>query len=315
MYPMHGGDVDSLVKSADVAMYRAKARGGDSHCPFTATMSIGAIEQLDLEDALRRSVGNGELELHFQPRFKIPEQEISGFEALIRWTHPVLGPISPARFIPLAEEAGIILDLGDWVLDEACRQIKEWQSGPVANIPVAINLSSVQFNRGDVFQKVTERLSRFAVRPDLLELELTESILMRDADETAAVLRQFKRAGLSVAVDDFGTGYSSLSYLKKFPIDALKIDQSFVSGLGKSDDDRSICMAVIALAHALGLNVVAEGVENDVQLRILQELGCDEIQGFLMSRPMPSSHVLEFVSDHRSCSPAAAVSELQQAAL
>lgn len=298
MYPEHGTDVDSLVKSADVAMYSAKARGGDGQCPFTETMSLGSVEKLDLEDALRRSVANGDLELHYQPKIALADESVSGFEALVRWTHPELGPISPARFVPIAEEAGLISDLSDWVLDEACRQIREWENGPLAGIPVAVNLSSVQFNRGDVFHKVTERLRHHSVKPGLLHLELTESILMQDADGTAAVLSQLKEAGLSLAVDDFGTGYSSLNYLKKFPLDALKIDQSFVAGVGKSADDKSICAAVIALAHALSLKVVGEGVESNDQLEVLRDLGCDEIQGYLYARPMPAADVPGFVREH-----------------
>lgn len=299
IYPDHGTDVDTLVRSADVAMYRAKARGGDNQCPFSSTMSLGPLEQLNLEGALRNSLTNGDLELHYQPKISLGTGRVCGFEALTRWDHPELGPIAPSRFIPVAEQAGLILELSDWVLDEACRQLKHWESGPAAGIPVAVNLSGMQFNRGDVFEVVTRRVSHFELPAGMLQLELTESMLMEESSKTAEVLRQLKLAGFTLAIDDFGTGYSSLSYLKRFPIDFLKIDRSFVADLVTSHGDQSICSAVIALAHALGLEVVAEGVETDDQLDALRALGCDEIQGHLIAEPLPADRVIDYLIGSR----------------
>jgi len=303
IFPHDGVDLDTLVKNADVALYQAKAAGRNGHCMYSGTMSIRSLERLEIEDALRRAVANDDLELHYQPRMKLTDGNVTGLEALLRWNHPERGPIPPAKFIPLAEEANLIIELSEWTLHAVCRQISAWQAGPIAGIPVAINLSGQQFNQSDVYRSVTRALADAAISPELLELELTESMLMHDADETVLMLRRLKEAGISLAVDDFGTGYSSLSYLKKFPIDALKIDRSFVSGLQAVGDDASICTAIIALAHSLSMKVIAEGVETIDQLELLKSYGCDEIQGYYFARPQPEREVAEFLrayGDRRS---------------
>jgi len=300
VYPEDGADIDTLVKNADVAMYQAKAAGRNSHCMFSGTMSVRSLERMELEDALRRSLNNGDLELHYQPKMRLASGEVTGMEALLRWDHPERGPISPAKFIPMAEEANLIIELGQWVLQAACRQIKAWQGGPLAGIPVAINLSGQQFYHSDVHRNVVQALEEASITPNLLELELTESMLMRDADETIASLRRLKEAGLSLAVDDFGTGYSSLAYLKKFPIDALKIDRSFVSELKAVGEDISICSAIIALAHSLDLKVIAEGVETEEQLELLKRYACDEVQGYYFAKPQSAEEVARFLCAYRS---------------
>ena len=300
VYPDDGADIDTLVKNADVAMYQAKAGGRNSHCMFSGTMSVRSLERMELEDALRRTLANGDLSLHYQPKMRLASGEVTGMEALVRWEHPERGPISPEKFIPLAEEANLIVELSDWVLRTACAQIKAWQAGALAGIPVAINLSGQQFYKGDVHRDVVRAIEDASIPPSLLELELTESMVMRDADETIASLRRLKDAGISLAVDDFGTGYSSLAYLKRFPIDALKIDRSFVSELKAVGDDASICAAIIALAHSLGLKVIAEGVENEEQIELLKRYACDEVQGYFFSKPLSAEDVEKFLTEYRA---------------
>ncbi len=297
-YPDDGVDTDTLVKNADMAMYQAKESGKNAVRSFSGTMSVRSLEYLDLEHSLRRAIGSDELELHYQPKLGLGCGAITGFEALLRWTHPDRGPISPAKFVPIAEEAGLILDLGEWVLHAACRQIKAWESGPLSGLPVAVNLSGKQFSHSDVYRVVMRAVQEHSVEPSSLELELTESELMRDADGTIGTLTRLKKAGLAIAVDDFGTGYSSLSYLKKFPIDALKIDRSFVMELDDSGDNISICGAIIALAHSLNLRVIAEGVETTEQQHLLTFLQCDEMQGYYFARPSDAPTTARFVEDY-----------------
>ena len=309
IYPDDGNDIETLVKNADVAMYQAKASGRNSHRFYSGTMSVRSLERLDLEHSLRRALADDDLELHYQPKLDLRSGEIIGVEALLRWTHPDRGPISPAKFIPLAEETGMIVPLGEWVLSQACRQIKAWSRSSVGELPVAINLSSQQFYFSDVHETIMKALFESGVKPRLLELELTESILMRDVDETVASLTRLKKSGLSLAVDDFGTGYSSLSYLKRFPLDALKIDRSFVMELQENSDDAAICSAIIALAHSLGLSVIAEGVETEEQLAFLRERSCDVIQGYFFARPQSAVDVSRFILEHRAQTTRDATSE------
>lgn len=297
-YPDDGDDIDTLVSNADMAMYNAKESGKNAVRAFSGTMSVRSMEYLDLEHSLRRAIGNNELELHYQPKLGLESGRITGVEALLRWTHPDRGPVSPAKFVPIAEEAGLILDLSQWVLNEACRQIKKWEGGPLADIPIAINLSGKQFSHSDVYQLILKALHDHKVSPASLHLELTETELMRDADGTIGTLARLKNAGIAIAVDDFGTGYSSLSYLNKFPINALKIDRSFVMELEASGDNLSICGAIIALAHSLNLTVIAEGVETDEHKRLLTDLKCDEMQGFLFARPQNAATTAEFMIKH-----------------
>lgn len=298
-FPEDGDDIDVLLKNADMAMYNAKTSGKNQISVFSRTMSVRSLERLDLEDSLRRAIANGDLGLHFQPILDLNTGSVSAVEALARWTHPDRGPIPPTKFIAIAEEAGLILDLSAWVLDAACRQLRSWSTGTLSDIRIAINLSAQQFHQGDVHQMIASALSWHELDPGLLELELTESTLLHDVEETVHTLGRLKDAGLKIAVDDFGTGYSSLSYLKKFPIDALKIDRSFVSEIGSGGDSASICSAIIAMAHSLRMKVVAEGVETADQLAFLQRLGCDEAQGFHIARPMDAGKVTAFLMGRR----------------
>ena len=299
-YPEDGTDIDSLVMNADTAMYNAKESGKNTCRTFSGTMSVRSMEHLELEHSLRSAIQNGDLELHYQPKLGLRNGRITGVEALLRWTHPERGPVSPAKFVPVAEEAGLILDLSDWVLHAACSQIKEWEDGEVAGLPIAINLSGKQFTHTDVHSVISRTLRQHSVRPESIELELTENELMRDADKSIDMLARLKAAGHSIQVDDFGTGYSSLSYLKKFPIDVLKIDRSFVTDLKPAGDNIAICAAIVALAHSLNLVVVAEGVETQEQQNLLSQLRCDQTQGFYFCRPVSATDVARFIQSYRS---------------
>jgi len=297
-YPDDGDDIDSLVKNADMAMYRAKSMGRNCISTFSGTMSIRSLEQLELEDSLRKAIANGDLELHYQPKLSIRSRQVIGVEALLRWTHPERGPVSPAKFVPVAEQAGLIADLGRWVLEAACRQLEAWSGTSLEAIRIAINLSGEQFRDENVDKEIIAAVARHNFDRKRLELELTESTLMKDVGATVKTLQRLKAEGMSIAVDDFGTGYSSLSYLKQFPIDALKIDRAFVSEIDSGGNDRSICAAIIALAKSMDLKVIAEGVETADQLKHLRFLGCDEIQGYFFARPMPAEAVTEFLQRH-----------------
>jgi len=297
-YPDDGDDIDSLVKNADMAMYRAKSMGRNCISTFSGTMSIRSLEQLELEDSLRKAIANGDLELHYQPKLGIRSRQVTGVEALLRWTHPERGPVSPAKFVPVAEQAGLIADLGRWVLEAACQQLEAWSGTSLESIRIAINLSSEQFRDENVDNEIIEAVARHNFNRKRLELELTESTLMKDVGATVKTLQRLKAEGMSIAVDDFGTGYSSLIYLKQFPIDALKIDRAFVSEIDSAGNDRSICAAIIALAKSMDLKVIAEGVETADQLKHLRFLGCDEIQGYFFAKPMSAEAVTEFLQRH-----------------
>jgi EAL domain-containing protein (putative c-di-GMP-specific phosphodiesterase class I) len=251
-------------------------------------MNIGLIEQVRLTGGLSNALRNHEFVLHYQPQIDIRSGRIIGAEALIRWQHPVDGLVPPGKFIPLAERSGHIVQIGEWVLNEACRQARIWQSQYSPAPVIAVNLSGLQFKRGNVLEVVSAALARSGLRPDRLELELTESILLQDVDATIETLRGLKAMGVKLSIDDFGTGYSSLSYLKQLAVDKLKIDQSFVQDMLTDPDGASIVKAIIQLGHTLQLTVIAEGVEIDAQLAFLNESGCDEAQGYLFSRPVPA---------------------------
>ena len=289
VYPDDGDNVEDLLKHADVAMYQAKSAGRDAVRFYRGTMSITSLHRLHIENQLRKSIENGELELHFQPKFSIENRNIVGVESLVRWRDEDGKYIPPGQFIPIAEESGLITPLGDWVLHESCRQVRRWQKELGKDIEVAVNISSQQFYHCDLKKTVMQALFEASIRPNMLQLELTESLLMRDVREVVETLNQLKDAGISLAIDDFGTGYSSLSYLKRFPLDALKIDRSFVKDLSESNDDAAICAAIIAMAHQLGLKVIAEGIETEEQLQYLRRNGCDMGQGFLLGKPMTAS--------------------------
>jgi EAL domain-containing protein (putative c-di-GMP-specific phosphodiesterase class I) len=298
IYPDDGGNVSDLLRSADVALTHAKRKGRNSYQFHTPGMNDRALELLLAERDLVRALNENQFVLYYQPKVDVRIGHITGAEALIRWQHPTRGLVSPAQFIPLAEERGLIVALGKWVLREACRQSIAWQNAGMSELPIAINLSAVHFRQATLLPDVKRMLATHELSARCLELELTESSIMDDAAATISTMDQLKEVGVLLALDDFGTGYSSLSQLKRLPLDNLKLDQSFVRGLPADGDDLAICTAVVAMGHALGLKVIAEGVETKEQLAVLQELGCDVVQGYLFARPMPADQFFTFAMDH-----------------
>ena len=288
LFPEHGQDVASLVKNADAAMYQAKAHGRNRIEFYTPDLSLHASERMTLEHDLHRAIERGELQLHYQPKLRLGSRELVGAEALLRWRHPQHGYVPPERFIAIAEENGSIVELGDWVLQEACRQMQQWQTGYRPFGPLAVNLAGAQLRKPQLVGRISELLRGAALGPESLQLEITETFVMNRKEEALPILQALKELGLQLAIDDFGTGYSSLSYLKRLPIDILKIDQSFIAGLPDDNDDAAIARAIIALAHSLQLTVIAEGVENAEQEQFLAGAGCQQIQGFLGSPPLPA---------------------------
>ncbi|WP_295999910.1 EAL domain-containing protein [Rugamonas sp.] len=286
VYPDDGTDADTLIQYADTAMYRAKEAGRDAFRFFTAEMNAQSLARLDLENALRRAIDNNEFVLFFQPKVHIGSGRISGAEALIRWKRPGHGMVSPALFIPILEETGLIVRVGTWVLNEACRKISQWGKSGVGAVHLSVNVSGIQFFVGGLEEEVLKAIREHDIAPELLELELTESSLMSNAEETITVLQNLKALGIQISIDDFGTGYSSLAYLKRFPIDKLKIDIAFVREVTSNPDDAAIVLAIINMAHSMKLEVIAEGVEKDAQLAYLRRHGCDEMQGYYFSRPV-----------------------------
>ncbi|MCB6182455.1 EAL domain-containing protein [Leeia sp. TBRC 13508] len=295
--PDDGSTVDGLMRNADTAMYFAKDSGRNNYQFFKQSMNTAATERLDMERQLRIAIRNDQFELHYQPQIDLITKELVGMEALIRWRHPELGLVSPLRFIPIAEETGLIVPIGEWVLREACRQTKVWEDAGLKVVPVAVNLSARQFLKGSLVETVASALAESRLDPELLQLEITESLLMYEVEDTIQLLSRLNELGVSLAIDDFGTGYSSLSYLKRFPIDHLKIDRSFVRDVINDPDDASITSAIIAMAHNLKLKVVAEGVETEQQASFLKELGCEFAQGFLYSKPLPSAEMALFMQN------------------
>lgn len=286
LFPRDGQDVEELLKNADTAMYHAKAVGKNNYQFYTEQMNALAATRLKLESKLRKALISNEMELFYQPQIDLKSGELVSAEALLRWNQPELGMIPPDEFIPIAEETGMIIELGEWVLNEACRQNQIWQDAGYQHIRVAINLSSMQFIQRDLTDKVVLSLENSKLDAQYLELEITESILMRNVNETIATLKNFKKMGINISVDDFGTGYSSLSYLKRFPLNSLKVDRSFIKDIPESQDDVTITSAIIAMAHRLNLSVVAEGVETESQLDFLKQQGCEMAQGYYFSRPV-----------------------------
>ncbi|MGZ4030766.1 MAG: bifunctional diguanylate cyclase/phosphodiesterase [Tumebacillaceae bacterium] len=286
MYPSDGDDLDTLIKNADMAMFLAKEQGGNNFKIYNTKLNESAHERMVLETKLRKAVERGELQLNYQPKLDLATNRITGMETLVRWNNPDLGFISPGVFIPVAEETGLIVEIGEWVLRTACAQNKAWQDAGYAPLRVAVNLSARQFVNHDLVQTVRNVLQETGLDPNWLELEITESILMQNTEEIIATLHVFKQMGIQIAIDDFGTGYSSLSYLKRFPIDSLKIDQSFVRDITDDLNDAEIATAIISLGHSLNLKVIAEGVETTAQQNFLVGKLCDEMQGYLFSRPL-----------------------------
>jgi diguanylate cyclase (GGDEF)-like protein len=289
LFPHDGNETQSLLKNAGSALYRAKKSGADNYRFYTEDMNSKASKQFALETSLRHAIDNEEFVLHYQPRLAVDSLKITGVEALVRWQHPQLGLLSPAEFIPLAEDNGLILPIGEWVLRTACRQNREWQERGFTPMRIGVNVSARQFQQQHLAEIVLQILEETGLAPNYLDLELTESSIMSNAQATIDVLTRLKGMGVTISIDDFGTGFSSLSYLKRLPIDALKIDQSFVRDLTTDPDDAALVMAIVTLAHNLRLQVVAEGVETEEQLRFLHLLRCDEVQGYFFSKPLPAA--------------------------
>ena len=295
VYPDDGQDAETLIKNADTAMYQAKENGRQSYQFFKPAMNVRAVERQSIEESLRHALDNEEFVLHYQPKVNLRTGAITGAEALIRWNHPTRGVVSPAQFVPIAEDSGLIRPIGNWVLREACQQARIWIDAGLPPATMAVNVSATELSDETYVQHLFATLSRTRMEPKSLELELTESVLMKHAHSAAIILQALRRTGVQVALDDFGTGYSSLSYLRDFPIDSLKIDQSFVSEVTSVDEDTSIVTAVISMARSLGLRVVAEGVETLDQLEFLQAHACDEAQGYYFSRPVPAAEFAELL--------------------
>jgi diguanylate cyclase (GGDEF)-like protein/PAS domain S-box-containing protein len=294
-----------LLRDANTALHHAKKRGKAGYVVYAPSMKAAALERLQLESELRRALERGELEVHYQPIIALQTGEAEGAEALVRWRHPVRGLIPPDQFIPLAEETGLIVPLGRWVLEEACREGQRWQAERTGRRPpvISVNLSAREFQHPGLAEDVAEVLSRTGLEPRLLQLEITESTLMSFGGATIAALQALERLGMSLAVDDFGTGYSSLSYLKRFPVGMLKIDRSFISGLGTSPDDTALVQTMVSLARTLGLRVTAEGIETREQMQILRELGCDLGQGYFFSQPVPAAQLRDVFAGRRIAAP------------
>ncbi len=300
VFPFDGVDVETLSKNADTAMYRAKRQGRNSYQIFTPAMNEEAFEQLKFGNSLRRALDRGEFLLHYQPQVSLITGEIIGMEALVRWRHPELGLVPPKKFIQWAEDSGLINPLGEWVLKEACTQNRQWQLAGLPRLCVGVNLSASQFKEQDFVHTVEKVLEDASLAPDCLDLELTESVIMENVGHSLRAPHDLRAMGIRFSIDDFGTGYSSLSYLKHFPVHTLKMDQSFVRDLSTDKNDAAIATAVIALGHSLNLTVLAEGVENEMQLDILRQLGCDKMQGFLYSQPLETSAFEAFIRSRKN---------------
>jgi diguanylate cyclase (GGDEF)-like protein/PAS domain S-box-containing protein len=295
IYPDDGLDAETLIKNADAAMYQAKENTRQSYQFFKAPMNVRAVERQSIEESLRRAIERQEFALHYQPKISLKTGEIAGAEALLRWTHPSRGLVSPAEFIPVAEDCGLILPIGKWVFREACTQAQAWVDAGLPLINMAVNISAMEFRHENFLEGVFEILKDTGLEPGCLELELTESVLMKRVEATGSILETLRAIGVHVAVDDFGTGYSSLSYLRKFPIDALKIDQSFVRQITTSPRETSIVTAIISMGRSLGLRVIAEGVETQEELAFLQAHDCEQAQGYYFSRPVPPQQFAELL--------------------
>ena len=295
IYPEEGRDAETLLANADIAMYRAKSQGGNTFCFYSPEMNSNSLERLSLEAGLRRALERGELRVFYQPKIDVATGRMTGVEALLRWQHPELGLLSPDKFIPIAEETGLIVPIGLWVVRNVCERAKTWPIGSAARFSVAVNLSARQFRQETLVADLGAILAATGTAPGLLELEITESMVMQDPEGATAQMDALRAMGVRLSIDDFGTGYSSLAYLKRFPINSLKIDRAFVRDLPHDGDDLAITRAIIAMAHSLRLSVIAEGVEHQGQLDQLGLEGCDEFQGFFCRPPMSEADFLSFI--------------------
>lgn len=296
LYPQDGSTGEQLLMNADSAMYSAKNLGRNNYKFYSETMRTKSLHRLDLETLIRTAIEEDQFSLNFQPKVDAQTCRLVGAEALLRWEHPDRGSIAPDDFIPIAEETGLIVPIGQWVLHRACQQVKVWAGTAVGAVPVSVNISSHQFRDGSLGTDVFDAISGAGINPSFLELEITESVLLQDIDKTLIELKALKKSGVSLSIDDFGTGYSSLSYLKRFPIDTIKIDRSFVKDLHRDPDDAAICAAILAMSTQLGLKVVAEGVETREQLDFLRSHGCHHIQGFIFGKPQSTAEFLAFLN-------------------
>jgi len=310
LYPRDGTDIETLMKHADLAMYQAKAVGGNDYRTFSSDMDVGVRERLDLENNLRHALEFEQFYLVYQPQVRLASGRVCGMEALLRWRHPDLGEILPVKFIPLAEETGLILSIGEWVLRRACGQLNAWRRQGFDDLTISVNLSARQLLQKDLVRRISSVLEETGLPAALLDLELTESMLMDNMRDNIAMLRSLRAVGIAIFIDDFGTGYSSLAYLHSLPIETLKIDRSFVRAIASRDGDAPIAKAVIALAHSLKLKVIAEGVETGEQLEFLLRHGCDIIQGYYFSKPLTADDFIELLRSDRQL-PARAVPPLQ----
>jgi diguanylate cyclase (GGDEF)-like protein/PAS domain S-box-containing protein len=295
-FPGDGQDAQTVLKNADSAMYRAKEQGKNNYQFYSSQMNVRSFERLVLERFLRHALDQDEFQLHYQPKIDLTSGRVVGMEALLRWIHPGMGMISPAKFIPLAEETGLIVPIGEWVLREACAQARRWQDEGLPPLRVAVNLSARQFAHDGLHAAIVGALEESRLPPSLLELEITESMTMENPEHATAWLQKIKALGITVAIDDFGTGYSSLGYLKRFPIDSVKIDRSFIKDIPGDTDDVAITQAIIAMGHSLRLKVIAEGVESADQAEFLQRHGCDEAQGYHFGKPLPAADFVELLA-------------------
>jgi len=297
VYPRDGENADLLLKNADIAMYKVKSNGKNGYKFFNTEMNSCYHERISLENDLRLAIQNSEFELHYQPQISVSGDRIVGLEALIRWQHPIHGLLNPSSFIDMAEETGLISTITDWVLAKACSQLAQWREMGMNDLRMSVNISPQEFNHNDMVDRIASNLTKYRLPANVLELEITENLLLQDGQGVVDKMRLLRERGIRISIDDFGTRYSSLNYLRRFPINTIKIDQSFVRDLAEEQNFYPIINAIIGIAHGFGLHLVAEGVETSYQMKALHELGCDEMQGYLFSRPLPADAVERLMSD------------------